>query len=76
MRLFPKLKFRRKTKLANLDKELDARLAKYATHEELEQYFKNKVEAKKKKELWNSLSPRMKRKVLQRIAERNKNAKK
>lgn len=64
-----------------IQKVLDERLSNYATQEDVEKsidkYFNNRVVEEEKKRLWNSLSPRLKAKVLKHVSERrNADAKK
>jgi hypothetical protein len=58
-----------------LKKQLDIDLSKFATKEDIDKYFNDKVTSEQRKQLWNSLSPRLKAKVL-KYAESQKKEKK
>ncbi len=65
----------RKTKLTKqqeqyLKKQLDIDLSKFATKDDIEKYFNDRVTSEQRKQLWNSLSPRLKVKLLKYLQEK------
>ncbi len=56
--------------LEQVKKHLGIDLSQYAKKDELEQYFNDKVTSEERKRLWDSLSPRLKIKLLQYLKDK------
>lgn len=53
-----------------LKKQLDIDLSKYATKEDIDKYFNEKVTSEERKRIWASMSPRLKMKLLNYLKEK------
>ncbi len=65
----PKPKFSKRID-PQIRKELEAELKQYAKHEDIERFFNDRVTAERRKQLWASMSPRLRLKILDYIKKR------
>ena len=56
-----------------IKKQLEAELKQYAKQEDIEKFFNDRVTAERRKQLWASMSPRLRQKVLDYIKKRGVN---
>ncbi len=57
-------------------KQMESKLKDYAKHDEVEHFFNERVTDERRKQLWASMSPRLRMKVLEYIKNRGEHGKK
>lgn len=69
MFLFGKKRHARK-KSKELEKDMEQRLATFATKEDIDKHITEHEQLIQKRQMWNQLSPRMKMKLIRRVAKK------